>query len=127
LNRIDAVGEIIARSVAKWFQDDRNRKLIERLREAGLNLKSELHQPAGAARALSGKTFVLTGTLPSLTRQQATAMIEALGGRVSGSVSQKTDYVVVGGEAGSKLEKARKLGLETLDETGLRSLCERHP
>jgi DNA ligase (NAD+) len=75
-----------------------------------------------AARPLAGKTFVLTGTLPTLTRDEAQALIEAAGAKVTGSVSKKTDYVVAGSEAGSKLEKARALGTTVLDEDGLRGL-----
>jgi DNA ligase (NAD+) len=123
LEQVEDVGEVIAASVAAWFREPRNRRLVERLRAAGLNFRSALYQPAAAAGPLAGKTFVLTGTLPTLTREQATARIEARGGRVSGSVSKKTDYVVAGDEAGSKLEKARKLGVPVLDEAGLRLLA----
>ena len=98
------VGEVIARSVSQWFGDGRNRKLIDRLRALGLNFKSELFQPQNQGGVLAGKTFVLTGTLPNLKREEAAGKIEALGGHVSGSVSKKTDYVVAGADAGSKLE-----------------------
>ncbi len=100
----------------QWHGDDRNRKLIELLRKAGLNFKSELHQPRAAAGPFAGKTFVLTGTLPNLKREEAAAKIEAAGGKVSSSVSKKTDYVVAGEEAGSKLDKAQKLGVKILNE-----------
>jgi DNA ligase (NAD+) len=110
------VGDVIAASVTTWFSSEENRTLIERLRAAGLNFDSSLYKPAEAAGVFSGKTFVLTGTLPTLTREAATAWIEALGGRVSGSVSKKTDYVLAGDEAGSKLEKAAKLGVKIIDE-----------
>jgi NAD-dependent DNA ligase len=96
--------------------------LVERLRAAGLNFNSQLHQPQAPAGPLAGKTFVLTGTLPTLTREAATAKIEALGGKVSGSVSKKTDYVVAGEEAGSKLEKAQKLGVKIIGEPELLAL-----
>jgi DNA ligase (NAD+) len=122
LTQIEDVGEVIAQSVVRWYEDDRNRKLIERLRVAGLNFKSELHHPAAALGPLAGQTFVLTGTLPSLTREAATARIEALGGKVSGSVSKKTDYVVAGADAGSKLAKAGKLGVKVIDEAALLTL-----
>ena len=95
-----------------------------RLREAGLNFSSALYQPAAPPGRLAGRTFVLTGTLPSMTREEAAARIEALGGRVSGSVSRKTHYVVAGEEAGSKLEKAKALGVPILDERGFLKLCE---
>ena len=83
-------------------------KLIERLRAAGLNFRSKLFQPRAQAGPFAGKTFVLTGTLPTLKREEAAAKIESLGGKVSGSVSKKTDFAVVGEEAGSKLDKAQK-------------------
>jgi len=97
--------------------------LIERLRKADLNFKSELYKPQAQSGPFAGKTFVLTGTLPNLKREEAAAKIEALGGKVSGSVSKKTDYVVAGEEAGSKLEKAQKLGVKIIDEAGLLKLC----
>jgi DNA ligase (NAD+) len=116
LTQTDDVGEVIAESVWQWFNDGENRKLIERLRQAGLNFGSALHRPAISAGAFAGRTFVLTGTLPTLTREQATARIEALGGRVSSSVSRKTDYVLAGTEAGSKLAKAQQLAVRVIDE-----------
>jgi DNA ligase (NAD+) len=110
------IGDVIAQSIVQWHGDDRNRKLVERLRQAGLNFKSELFKPRAQAGPLTGKTFVLTGTLPNLKREEAAAKIEAAGGKVSGSVSKKTDYVVAGEEAGSKLDKAQKLGVKIIDE-----------
>jgi DNA ligase (NAD+) len=123
LTECEDVGEVIARSLVQWHGDSRNRDLIERLRKAGLNFKSELYQPRAAAGLFAGKTFVLTGTLPNLKREEAAAKIEALGGKVSGSVSKKTDYVVAGEEAGSKLDKAQKLGVKIIDEAELLRLC----
>jgi DNA ligase (NAD+) len=123
LTECEDIGEIIAKSVVQWHGDERNRKLIEWLRKAGLNFKSDLYQPRAAAGPFAGKTFVLTGTLPTLKREEAAAKIEALGGRVSGSVSKKTDYVVAGEEAGSKLEKAQKLGVKIVDEKEFLKLC----
>ncbi len=117
------VGEVIAQSVVQWYGDRQNRSLIERLRKAGLNFNSELYQPQAAAGPFAGKTFVLTGTLPNLKREEAAAKIEARGGKVSGSVSKKTDYVVAGEEAGSKLDKAQKLGIEIIDEAAFLKLC----
>ena len=117
LKELDEVGDVIARSVHDWFQLPRNAALLEKLRAAGLNFQSDTFRAkAAGATPLSGKTFVLTGTLPNLSRDQATAKIEALGGKVSSSVSKKTDYVVAGDEAGSKLEKAHTLGVKVLDE-----------
>ena len=89
---------------------------------AGLNFKSALHNPEADLGALAGKTFVLTGTLPTLKREEAAARIEARGGKVSGSVSKKTDFVVAGEEAGSKLDKARSLGVKIIDEPALLKL-----
>jgi DNA ligase (NAD+) len=117
LTETEDIGEVIARSVVDWHDVPENRKLIERLSQAGLNFKSSLHQPAAKAGPFAGKTFVLTGTLPTLTREEATAKIESLGGKVSGSVSKKTDYVLAGEEAGSKLDKAQKLGVKIISET----------
>jgi DNA ligase (NAD+) len=117
------VGEVIAQSVVQWQGDPRNRKLLERLHKAGLNFSSELYQPAAKAGPLAGKTFVLTGTLPNLKREEAAAKIEAAGGKVAGSVSKKTDYVVAGADAGSKLDKAQKLGVKIIDEAELLKLC----
>jgi DNA ligase (NAD+) len=123
LTEIEDVGEVIARSIVQWHGDARNRKLIERLRKAELNFKSSLYNPSAALGPLAGKTFVLTGTLPTLKREEAAAKIEALGGKVSGSVSKKTDYVVAGEEAGSKLDKAQKLGVKIIDEAELLKIC----
>ena len=119
LTDCEDVGEVIANSVVQWHGVDRNRKLIERLRKAGVNFKSELYQPRAKAGPLTGKTFVLTGTLPNLKREEAAEKIEAAGAKVSGSVSKKTDYVVAGEEAGSKLDKAEKLGVKIITEAEL--------
>lgn len=123
LTTVEDIGEVIAQSVFQWMNDNRNKELLERLRAAELNFASALYQPRAAVGPLSGQTLVLTGTLPSLTREQAAAKIEAAGGKVSGSVSKKTRYVVAGEEAGAKLEKARKLGVEIIDEAELLGLC----
>ena len=115
LQRVPDVGPVVAASIAAFFNESHNRQIIERLRAVGVNW------PAGEAldsgpKLLAGKTLVLTGTLPTLKRDEAKAMIEAAGGKVSGSVSKKTDFVVAGEEAGSKLEKAQELGVAVLDE-----------
>ena len=120
---IDDVGEVIAKSLHQWFGDPGNRKLIEVLRKAGLNFQSALYQEATQAGSLSGKSLVLTGTLPNLKRHEAVAKIEAAGGKVVSSVSQKTDYVVAGEAAGSKLIKAEKLSVSVIDEAKLLRLC----
>jgi len=125
LSETDDIGEVIAQSVSQWFREPRNRELIERLRKAGLNFRSELYKPRAAPGTLDGKTFVLTGTLPTLTREEATAKIESLGGKVSGSVSKRTDYVVAGEEAGSKLAKAQQLGVPILNQEEFLKLCQK--
>ena len=119
----EGIGEQIARSVALFFAQEPNRAMIRRLQAAGVDTTAPLRQrePVGA---LAGKTLVLTGTLPNLTRDEATALIVAAGGKVTGSVSKKTDYVVAGEEAGSKLAKAEQLHIPILDEAGLRELVE---
>ena len=123
LTECEDVGEVIAQSVVRWYDQQENKKLIKDLRKAGLNFKSARYQPKAKAGPLAGKTFVLTGTLPTLKREEAAAKIEAAGGKVSGSVSKKTDYVVAGAEAGSKLDKAQKLGVKIIDEAELLRLC----
>ncbi|MBL9174160.1 MAG: NAD-dependent DNA ligase LigA [Verrucomicrobiales bacterium] len=125
LCEVPDIGDVIARSVEEWFADPRNRDLIGRLRQAGLNLSSSTYRPPDVASTgpLSGKTFVLTGTLPSLSREAATAEIERRGGRVASSVSRKTDYVLAGAEPGSKIEKARQLGIPILSEADFVNLC----
>jgi len=123
LTETEDVGEVIAKSIVQCYGGSRNRQLIERLRKAGINFKSSLYSPKAAAGPFAGKTFVLTGTLPTLTREEAAAKIEALGGKVSSSVSKKTDYVLAGDEAGSKLDKARKLGVKIIDEKEFLKMC----
>jgi DNA ligase (NAD+) len=123
LLKCEDVGEVIARSIVQWHGDAGNQKLLKRLRNAGVNFKSAAFQPGPKGGPLAGKTLVLTGTLPHLTREEATAKIEAAGGKVSSSVSRKTDYVVAGAQAGSKLENARKLDVRIIDEAELARLC----
>lgn len=117
LNAIRDVGSVIAESVCAWMGELTNQNLLERLYRFGVNMTSSIYQEASQEELpFAGKIFVLTGTLPTLTRPEATEKIEAVGGKVSGSVSKKTDYVVAGEEAGSKLEKARKLERPVLTE-----------
>ena len=119
------IGPEIAQSVAQWFQVPANQTLINRLREAGLQLATEVittNEPN--SQPLNGKTFVITGTLPTLKRDEAKELIEKAGGKVTNSVSTKTDYLVVGEEAGSKLEKAQALGITQLSEVQLLELLE---
>lgn len=118
---VDGIGPVVAASVAQFFAREENRSVVEKLRAAGLQLSGGAPR-ARASDGLAGKTFVLTGTLPALTREQAGALIESHGGKVSESVSKKTSYVVAGASAGSKLAKAEQLGITVLDEAGLLAL-----
>jgi DNA ligase (NAD+) len=120
LQHAEEVGPKVAESIYRFFREPRNHELIDRLRAARLQFTYESTRPRGGT--LTGKTFVLTGTLPTLTREAAKELIEANGGRVSGSVSRKTDYLVAGEDAGSKLVKARELGIEVVDEAALLKL-----
>lgn len=112
---IDEIGEKMTQSVLEFFQDERNLNLIEKLKDAGVNMTAE-EKDVVSKEAFEGKTFVLTGTLQNYSRNEAKEIIENLGGKVSSSVSKKTDYVLAGEEAGSKLEKAIKLGVEVISE-----------
>ena len=125
INDVPGIGGAIAEAVAHFFGERRNRTLIERLRKAGLNFTEPAAVKQGGA--LAGKTYVLTGTLPTLSRGEATALIERAGGRVSGSVSKKTDAVIAGVEAGGKLDKAKALGVEIIDEAELLRRVGRAP
>jgi len=119
LQSVHEVGPVMAGSVRQWFDEPHNRALLARLREAGVRTDGPVRvQPAGP-RPLTGLTFVITGTLPTLSREEAQRRIEAAGGKVVGSVSRKTSFLVVGAEAGSKLEKAEALGIPQLDEAAL--------
>ena len=115
------VGPIVAESIRQFFAEPHNLDVVKRLREAGVNWPETTGVQQSAGK-LAGKTLVLTGTLPTLTRDAAKDRIEAAGGKVAGSVSKKTDYVVAGAEAGSKLAKAQELGVAILDESGLLDL-----
>jgi DNA ligase (NAD+) len=117
---ISGVGVEVSQSILGFFSDPQHRDWVKAMREAGLNLVEAT--AAAAVEGVAGKTFVLTGTLPTLGRDEARDLIEKAGGKVSGSVSKKTDYVVAGEEAGSKLTKAQELGVPILDEAGLRGL-----
>jgi DNA ligase (NAD+) len=119
LQDVNEVGPRITESIVEFFQESKNRQLVERLREAGLTLTGKKKQKG---TKLAGKTFVLTGTLTKYTRDQAKKMIEDAGGQVSGSVSKKTDYVVAGTDAGSKLDKAKELGVEVIGEKEMEAM-----
>jgi DNA ligase (NAD+) len=123
LQRVPDVGPVVAASVRAFADEPHNRALIAKLAGAGVNMTTRLAEPATVgAGPLAGKAFVLTGTLETMSREEAAAAIERLGGKVSGSVSRKTAYLVVGAEAGSKLEKARELGVPTLTEEEFKAL-----
>ncbi len=123
LEAIEGIGPHIAESIVEWFRTPRNRKVLEKLRRAGVWPRSP-SQPASEGQPLAGLTFVITGTLPTMTREEAKAYIQAHGGRVASSVSRKTDYLVVGANPGSKLQKAQALGVKTIDEATLRRMVE---
>jgi DNA ligase (NAD+) len=122
LLEVPDVGPIVAESIHTFFAQPHNREVVEQLLAAGVAPKESAGEADDRPRPLLGKTLVLTGTLPTLSRDEAQALIEDAGGKVSGSVSKKTSYVIAGEEAGSKLEKARTLGVPVLDEDGLRAL-----
>jgi DNA ligase (NAD+) len=122
LETVSDVGPVVARAVRAFLDEPRNQALIEKLRLAGVNMASAVVDNAGVDRSLAGKTFVLTGTLASMGRDDATEAIKARGGKVAGSVSGKTSYLVIGADAGSKLEKARSLGVPILTEEEFQAL-----
>ncbi|CAG2127289.1 DNA ligase [Cupriavidus yeoncheonensis] len=123
LLEVNDVGPVVAQSIVNFFGEPHNVEVIEQLRAAGVHW-AESEPAARAPAPLAGKTFVLTGTLPTLSRETAKEMLEAAGAKVAGSVSKKTDYVVAGAEAGSKLDKAEALGVPVLDEAGMLALLE---
>jgi DNA ligase (NAD+) len=118
------VGPVVAESIAGFMRERHNREVIEQLRAAGVRWKEGPAQRAAAAGPFAGKIVVLTGTLAAMAREEAKERIESLGGKVTGSVSKKTDYLVAGDEAGSKLDKARELGIAVIDEAGLLAMIE---
>jgi DNA ligase (NAD+) len=128
LTQLDGVGQTIAQSLLSWFAIDRNERLINRLREAGVNFTGEpVAEIAAEDATLADLTFVITGTLEGRTRDEAAAEIAARGGKVTGSVSKKTSYVVAGESPGSKLAKAEQLGVTVLDEAAFDALLEHGP
>jgi len=124
IQEVEGIGPDRAEAIAEWFSDEENRKLVEELRELGLNFTAgdELKPVEGP---LSGQTYVITGTLESFTREEAAAALEAKGAKVSNSVSKKTAGVIVGEEPGSKLQKAQRAGVPVLDEKALKALLRR--
>jgi DNA ligase (NAD+) len=122
LQGVSEIGPVVAASVRAFADEPRHRALVDRLKLAGVNLQSLAPEPSSEPGPLTGRTYVITGTLSSMSREDATSALERLGARVSGSVSKKTTALIAGAEAGSKLEKARQLGVETLDETAFLAL-----
>ena len=120
IEAVEGIGPVLASTIAETLAEERTLELIERLRKRGLQMVEEVEEPVEGP--LSGKTLVITGTLPSLSREEATRRIEAAGGKVTGSVSKKTDYLLLGADPGSKLAKAEKLGTEILDEDAFLAL-----
>jgi DNA ligase (NAD+) len=125
LQKAEEVGPKVAESIYQFFREPRNQDLMERLRSAGLQFEYRMRRRPGGP--LAGLTFVLTGALPGLSREEARQRIEAAGGKVITAVSRKTSFVVAGSEPGSKLDKARELGVEVIDEKRLIELLERGP
>ncbi len=125
LEAIEGMGPITARRIVEWFARPRHRRIIEKLDQAGVRLAREQTEPTrDQERPLDGLTFVITGTLPTLSRREAKALIQEHGGRVTGGVSGKTDYLLLGQSPGSKLDKAQALGVPAIDEAGLRQLIQ---
>lgn len=124
LERIEGIGPQTAMSVVTWFSNPRNRQVIEKLRAAGLEMTAREEAGPVEEKLLANLTFVITGTLPSLSREEAKDLIERYGGKVTGSVSRKTDFVLAGEAAGSKLVKARELGVPVIDESTLRQMIQ---
>lgn len=125
IDDIEGIGPSIADAIHDWFSVPRNRALLRKLKKLDVWPKSEPPKKPSGPQPFAGLNFVITGTLPSMSRKEAGELIESLGGKVVGSVSKKTDYLIVGEDAGSKLDKARELGVKTLDEAGLRALSKK--
>ena len=121
---VDGIGGISAHVICEFFKDEANLKLVEGLITLGVNAKSTKYGQGKTEGKLNGLTFVITGTLPSMGRDEAKALIETNGGKCSGSVSKKTNYVLAGEAAGSKLAKAQELGVQVIDEATLKSMLE---
>jgi DNA ligase (NAD+) len=120
---VTEVGPVVAKSVLDYFNSDEGRKVLRRIKELKIRPQSHKSGPPKSGQPFSGMTFVLTGTLPSMTREEAAARIESLGGKVTGSVSKNTDFVLAGAEAGSKLAKAIELGVKVIDEADFLKMC----
>ena len=124
IEEVEGVGPVMAVQIAESLADERTWELVEKLREIGLRLEQDASERRAEGGPLEGRTLVLTGTLPSLTRDEAAALIKGAGGKVTNSVSKNTDYVVAGDNAGSKADKAEQLGVPILDEEAFKRLLE---
>jgi DNA ligase (NAD+) len=122
IDEVEGIGPVLAQSIVDWFHDPYHQGVLDKLRRAGVNMEAKAKARAG--NALDGLTFVLTGTLPTLSRDEAAALIEAHGGKVTGSVSKKTSYVLMGESPGSKADKARQLGVPIIGEDALRQMID---
>jgi DNA ligase (NAD+) len=122
LLEVPDIGPVVATSIREFFAQPHHREIVERLRAAGIHWDEHTGEADLSPKPLAGRTLVLTGTLPTLSRDEARAMLEAAGAKVAGSVSKKTSAVVAGSDAGSKLDRAQVLGVPVLDEDGLRAL-----
>ena len=120
LQQVNDIGEVSAKCILEFFAKEENRQMLERLKGYGVNMQAREREQAGSL--LEGKTFVLTGTLPTLSRKEASDIIQRNGGKVTGSVSKKTSYVLAGEDPGSKLEKAESLGIPVLSEDELMAM-----
>ncbi len=120
ITEIEGLGPIIAQNIVDWFADEHHQQIIQKMRSAGVNMQAE--EKVFASNTLEGMTFVLTGTLPTMTRDDAKDLIQSHGGKVTGGVSKKTSYVVVGDSPGSKAEKAATLGVPILNEDDLKAM-----
>jgi DNA ligase (NAD+) len=125
LNQVDGIGPIMAHDIHAYFQELAHRKTIDELRAAGVKMTEDAKPKAKGAADLSGKSFVVTGTLKKYEREDIESLIRDLGGKASGSVSKKTDYVIAGEKAGSKLDKAKELGVPVLTEEEFEKLIGR--
>ena len=120
LTEVNDIGEVSAECIRNFFQDEKNQKILARLKEYGVNMQAEESELIESA--ITGKTVVVTGTLPTLGRKEAAELIEKYGGKAAGSVSKKTDYVLAGENAGSKLTKAQELGIPVISEEELKQM-----
>lgn len=120
LTAVNDIGEISAGCIVDFFAEEKNKKLMERLRSYGVNMEEKETETAGTI--FEGMTFVITGTLPGMERKEAAALVESQGGKVTGSVSKKTTYLLAGENAGSKLAKAQDLGIDVIDETQFKTM-----